>query len=467
MNFSSLDFIFLFLPIFVLLHKLTQGALRNALLFAGSTVFYFLAVGGRMEMLFLLLLSAAVNYILGLLIAEGKGNGKKAIFIVGIVGNAVILCLYKYAHSLPASLTSFLSADGTAASILLPLGISFYTFKNISYLHEVYSGKVRAEESLIRYGAYLTTFTQVSMGPIQTYSSMRRSLIKRKVTVSAIGEGTVTFILGLFLKTFFAGRLGGVWNGIETVGYDGISTAFAWLGIVAFSLQLYFDFYGYSLMAEGIGRMLGFDTPKNFDYPYTASSMTDFWRRWHMTLGAWFKENVYFPLGGNRCGKLRHLFNLLTVWLLTGIWHGDTLSFFFWGLFLFAVIAIEKSGILNRVIKHKVWSHVYMIPLILLSWTLFKLPSAADLGVYLSRMFPFFTETPDYVSATDWAKYVRGMGGVVILLGFLFCTPLPRKIFEKLRSRVWIAVPLLLILFWYSVYLSACGANDPFLYFTF
>ncbi len=471
MNFSSLNFIFLFLPVFVLLHTLTRGTVRNFLLFAGSAVFYTFAVGGKAEMLLLLLLSVAVNYMIGLLIADLKERGRKTVFGLGVFFNVLILCLYKYADALlsplEGPLSSFLSADVSVSSILLPLGLSFYTFKNISYLHEVYRAKTEPESSLLRYGAYLTMFPQISMGPIQTYSSLRPALIERKVTLSAIGSGAMEFILGLFLKTFFANRLGGVWNGIETVGYDGISTAFAWLGIVAYALQLYFDFYGYSLMASGIGEMLGFTTPKNFDYPYTATSMTDFWRRWHMTLGVWFKENVYFPLGGNRCGKLRHLFNLLAVWLLTGIWHGDTLSFLFWGLFLFAVIAIEKTGILDRVIRHKVFSHVYMIPLILLSWTLFKLPSAADLGVYLSRMFPFFTETPDYVSSQDWMKYVSGMNGAVLLLGLLFCTPLPRRLYEKIKSKPLVVIPLLLALFWYSVYLAACGANDPFLYFTF
>ena len=471
MNFTDINFIFIFLPLMVLLHAVTRDTLRNAILFVGSLVFYAMAVGGRYGWVLLLLLSTVVNYLMGRSISLSVGKGRKVVLITGVVYNAIILCMYKYCDAwlsplLPA-LSGSLGTMSPAAEILLPLGLSFYTFKNISYLHEVYASKVGPETSLIRYGAYLTMFPQISMGPIQTYESMKDSLADRKVTLAGIQSGAMEFILGFGLKCIFAGRLGAVWSGIETIGYAGISTPLAWLGILAYSLQLYFDFYGYSLMASGIGEMLGYATPKNFDYPYTATSMSDFWRRWHMTLGAWFKENVYFPLGGNRCGKGRLFFNLLVVWLLTGIWHGDTLTFLFWGFFLFVIVSLEKTGALKKVTEHKVWSHVYMIPLILLFWTIFKLPTLSDLGVYLGRMFPFFTEAPDYVSMTDWVKYVKGMSGMLLVLGLVFCTPLPRRLYEKIKSKAWIAVPILLAIFWYSVYLSACGANDPFLYFNF
>ncbi len=470
MNFSSLSFIFLFLPLFVLVHAVVKGKLRNAVLFLGSLLFYVLAIGNQYEWIILLLLSSLVNYILGLLLTDSRGRYRKAILIVGVIYNLAALCLYKYADvwmtALSPALTKILPAGQTTPNILLPLGLSFYTFKNLSYLREVYAKKVRAEESYIRYGAYLMVFPQISMGPIQTYESFFPYLDDRKVTLAGINNGTVEFILGLGLKTIFANRLGSVWSGIENIGYDSISTPLAWMGIIAYSLQLYFDFYGYSLMASGIGEMLGYATPKNFDYPYTATSMSDFWRRWHMTLGAWFKENVYFPLGGNRCSKILNLRNLFVVWVLTGIWHGSTITFLIWGLFLFAVIAIEKTGVLKKVTEHKVWSHVYMIPLILLSWTIFRLPTLADLGIYFSRLFPFFGETPEYVFAADWVKYAKGVGALAVI-GILFCTPLPRKMFEKIRNKPFIAVPILLAIFWYAVYLAACGANDPFLYFNF
>ncbi len=471
MNFTDINFIFLYLPLIVLLHGVTKGTWRNVVLFIGSLVFYGFAVGGRYGWVLLLILSTLVNYAIGRSLSRCEGRGRKVVFWTGVAYNVITLCLYKYCDAwltpLLPTLSGMLGNLSAASDVLLPLGLSFYTFKNISYLNEVYSQKVEAERSFIRYGAYLTIFPQISMGPIQTYESLKKQLEERTVTLSGIQSGVMEFILGLGLKCIFAGRLGAVWNGIETIGYDGISTPLAWLGILAFSLQLYFDFYGYSLMASGIGEMLGYATPKNFEYPYLANSMSDFWRRWHITLGAWFKENVYFPLGGNRKGKLRQIFNLLAVWLLTGIWHGDTMMFLFWGCFLFVIVALEKTGILNKVIQHNVWSHVYMIPLILLSWTIFKLPTLSDLVVYLSRMFPFFTETPDYVSTTDWIKYVTGMGGILLVLGLLFCTPLPRRLYEKIKNKTIIVVPVLLAIFWYSVYLSACGANDPFLYFNF
>ncbi len=470
MNFSSINFIFLFLPLFVLVHAVTRGKLRNLVLMLGSLLFYAFAIGNRYEWIIILLLSSLVNYMIGLFLADSQGRARKIIFVAGVVYNLAILCLYKYSDiwmkSLMPVLADLLHVGETMPSILLPLGLSFYTFKNLSYLHEVYAEKVQAEESFVGYGAYLMMFPQISMGPIQTYESFRPYLKERKVTLTGINSGATEFILGLGLKTIFANRFGSVWSGIETIGYDSISTPLAWMGILTYSLQLYFDFYGYSLMASGIGEMLGYVTPKNFDYPYTATSMSDFWRRWHMTLGEWFKENVYFPLGGNRCGKAKQIRNLLAVWLLTGIWHGSTLTFLIWGFFLFTVIAIEKTQILKKVTEHKVWSHVYMIPLILLSWTIFKLPTLTDLGIYFSRMFPFFRETPEYVYAADWVKYAKSIGALAVV-GILFCTPLPRKLFEKIRNKPLISVPILLMIFWYAVYLAVCGANDPFLYFNF
>ncbi|MBE6621610.1 MAG: MBOAT family protein [Ruminococcaceae bacterium] len=466
MNFSSIQFIFLFLPLFVLVHALTKGKLQNLTLLFGSILFYGFAVGGHYEWIVLLLLSSVASYFIGLLIEVGKGRYRKAMLLAGVLFHLAVLCLYKYSDLWISLFSGLLEGGDSSTGVLLPLGISFYTFKNLSYLHEVYAGRVVAEKSFIDFSAYLMMFPQISMGPIQTYESFQPYLHDRKVTLSGINSGVTEFILGLGLKTIFANRLGSVFSGIETIGYDGISTPLAWLGVISYSLQLYFDFYGYSLMASGIGEMLGYQTPKNFDYPYTATSMTDFWRRWHMTLGTWFKENVYFPLGGSRCSTVKHYRNLFVVWVLTGVWHGNTVTFLLWGLFLFAVIAIEKSGVLNKVIQHKFWSHVYMIPLILLSWTIFRLPTFGDLGVYVTRLFPFFGETPEYVSPTDWVKYAKGVGGLMVA-GILFSTPLPRKLFEKIRNKPLVSVPILLVIFWYAVYLAACGANDPFLYFNF
>ena len=471
MSFVSLNFVFVFLPLFVLLHGITKGTIRNTVLFLGSLLFYGLAIGKFYEWLILILITVLINYLVALVISETEGKYRKTVFIVGVVFNVLYLCTYKYADSYLSTLSlPFLSSLNKigilSPSIALPLGISFYTFKNISYLHEVYASKVEAEKSFINFGAYLTMFPQISMGPIQTYSDFKPYLNSRIVNLEKIGAGLSEFIIGFGLKKIIADRLSGVWNQIETVGYESISTPFAWLGIIAFSLQLYFDFYGYSLMSSGIGEMLGYSTPQNFNYPYVSRSMSEFWRRWHMTLGTWFKDNVYFPLGGSRCSKIKLIRNLLIVWVLTGIWHGSTLNFVAWGLFLFILIALEKLGPLKHVVENKYFSHIYMILTILLSWALFKLPTLSDFALYMSRMFPFFTETPSEVYVWDWLKYAKGIGWLIIV-GILFSTPLPRKIYEKFKSKAYISIPILFLIFWYSVYLAACSANDPFLYFNF
>lgn len=470
MSFTNLDFIFLFLPLFVALHAAVKGKVRNAVLFLGSIVFYALAVGKFYEWLILLMVSAVMNYLLGMIISELNGRSRKAVFVCGVLFNVVFLVTYKYAESfLTALLPALVSAGGkeiTVPDIALPLGLSFYTFKNLSYLREVYAGTAESEESFIDYGAYLTMFPQISMGPIQTYKDFKPYLKSRIVSFAGISSGLAEFILGLGLKKIFADRLGSVWSGIETIGYSSISTPLAWLGIIAFSLQLYFDFYGYSLMASGIGEMLGCKTPQNFNYPYLSRSMSEFWRRWHMTLGEWFKENVYFPLGGSRCSRVRLVRNLFIVWVLTGVWHGNTLNFLLWGLFLFLLVYIEKTGALDFITENRVLSRIYMFFAVIFSWMLFKLPTISDFGVYLSRMFPFFTAAPEEVYALDWLKYAKSIGWLFVL-GLLFCTPIPRRIYEKIRSKPLIAVPLLLLIFWYSIYLVACSANDPFLYFNF
>ncbi len=467
MTFCSLDFLFLFLPIFLVLHGVTRGKTRNAVLLGGSLLFYFFASGKSLGFLLLLIFSLLFNYFLGRLIAETKGSARRSLLLFGVVLDAGILLFYKYACAVAEFFIPLFGENRlTQTDLLLPLGLSFYTFKNISYLHEVSAGRAPAERSLVDYGAYLALFPQISMGPIMTYADFRAALKRRTVTLKKINAGMAEFILGFGLKMIFANRIGAIWNGIDTIGYDGISTPLAWMGLLAYALQLYFDFYGYSLMASGLGGMLGYYTPKNFNYPYLSGSVSDFWRRWHITLGDWFKENVYIPLGGNRRGKGILLRNLFVVWFLTGIWHGNTLNFMVWGLFLFFFIVLEKFGFLDALLNHKVLSHVYVLTVILFSWLLFRLPTLADVPTYLSRLFPFFTKTPEYVFRQDWVRYMNSTG-LLLAAGVLFCTPLPRRLYLKIKNKAILAVPLLLLIFWYSVYCSARGANDPFLYMNY
>ena len=463
MNFCSLDFIFIFLPLFVFLHGIVPSKFKNTVLFFGSLLFYYFACGKGIYSIVWLAISTVGNYFSGILIHRQKGNIKTGIFIMSVTANVSALLLFKYFTPVVKAFNGALPDSISALRVVLPLGFSFYIFKCISYLHQVYSGKVRAEGSFIDFGAYVTLFPQVTMGPIQTYSGFRPALKKRTVTVAKINEGLYEFILGLGLKMIFANRLAAVWNGVETIGYDSISTPLAWLGVLSFTLQLYFDFYGYSLMSKGIGMMLGYMTPDNFTHPYMSRSVSEFWRRWHMTLGEWFKENIYFPLGGSRCSKVKTIRNLFVVWLFTGIWHGDSINYIIWGMFLFVLITAERTKLMKPVMKNSVTSRIYTVFFILLSWMIFRVRTLNDIGVYFSRMFPFFAETPEYVFAQDWVRYAKGLGWLMVF-GVIFATPLPRMIYERLKRYPAAIIPVMLCIFWYAVYLAATCANNPFLY---
>lgn len=252
---------------------------------------------------------------------------------------------------------------------------------------------------------------------------------------------------------------------MTAIGYESISTPLAWMSIVAYSLQLYFDFYGYSLMAIGLGRMMGFDFPQNFNNPYMAVSMTDFWRRWHMTLGGWFREYVYIPLGGNRGGFAKTVRNMFVVWLLTGLWHGASWNFVLWGLLLFVLLFVEKAGLGKVLERHKVLGHIYMILWIPLSWLVFVITDLSQLGIFLQKLFPFFGSTGTVLFQGDYLKYGKTYG-IYLVLGILFATGVQEKLLKKNKNRLWVIL-LLLALFWASVYCMYLGMDDPFLYFRF
>ena len=281
-----------------------------------------------------------------------------------------------------------------------------------------------------------------------------------------IEEGLREFTIGLGLKVLIADQVGGLWKEVGTIGFESISTPLAWMGLAAFSLQIYFDSYGYSLMAQGLGTLLGFRLPGNFDYPYMSLSMTEFWRRWHITLGSWFREYVYIPLGGNRTGWWRTCRNLLTVWLLTGIWHGASWNFILWGLILFLIILIEKSGLGKILNRWPAAGHLYMLFVIPLTWLIFAVTDLPQIGIYLHRLFPFFSGGQGAVYfAGDYLKYGK-LYGLSLTAGLIFMTDGPRKLYERWKKSPVSAV-LLLAVFWFSIYCIKRGMNDPFLYFQF
>ena len=471
MVFSSIAFIMYFMPVFFLVYYILPASYKNAWLFLASLGFYYYGVRGNPGYLLLMIMSVVVNFVAGKLIeAQKTKRARKAWLVVGIVYDLGWLILFKYLGFLIENLNALFGAMHVKVqletwNLILPIGISFYTFQIISYLVDVYRRETKAEKSLISLGTYLCMFPQLIAGPIVNYHLIQEQLHKRKHSMVKVESGLKVFALGLAYKVLLANRVGHLWTEVTAIGYESISTPLAWMSIVAYSLQLYFDFYGYSLMAIGLGRMMGFDFPQNFNNPYMAVSMTDFWRRWHMTLGGWFREYVYIPLGGNRGGFAKTVRNMFVVWLLTGLWHGASWNFVLWGLLLFVLLFVEKAGLGKVLERHKALGHIYMILWIPLSWLVFVITDLSQLGIYLQKLFPFYGSTGTVLFQGDYLKYGKTYG-IYLVLGILFATGVQEKLLKKNKNRLWVIL-LLLALFWASVYCMYLGMDDPFLYFRF
>lgn len=471
MVFSSIAFIMYFMPVFFLVYYILPASYKNAWLFLASLGFYYYGVRGNPGYLLLMIMSVVVNFVAGKLIAAQKTKrARKAWLVVGVVYDLGWLILFKYLGFLIENLNALFGAMHVKVqletwNLILPIGISFYTFQIISYLVDVYRRETKAEKSLISLGTYLCMFPQLIAGPIVNYHLIQEQLHKRKHSMVKVESGLKVFALGLAYKVLLANRVGHLWTEVTAIGYESISTPLAWMSIVAYSLQLYFDFYGYSLMAIGLGRMMGFDFPQNFNNPYMAVSMTDFWRRWHMTLGGWFREYVYIPLGGNRGGFAKTVRNMFVVWLLTGLWHGASWNFVLWGLLLFVLLFVEKAGLGKVLERHKALGHIYMILWIPLSWLVFVITDLSQLGIYLQKLFPFFGNAGTVLFQGDYLKYGKTYG-IYLVLGILFATGVQEKLLKKNKNRLWVIL-LLLALFWASVYCMYLGMDDPFLYFRF
>lgn len=468
MVFSSLTFLFYFFPAFFLLYFLSPNSCKNLVIFIGSLVFYFYGVMENPAYLGLILLSVFVNFF----VSQGmdkrhRQRVRKRWFYTGMIYNFGMLFVFKYLDFVIGNLNrviGWIDVDYVLpyAELVLPIGISFYTFQISSYLFDVYLRKIPVERSILKLGTYLCMFPQLIAGPIITYSQVREQLADRKHSFAGWEKGIREFTVGLALKVLIANRVGGLWTQVGTIGYESISTPLAWLGIIAFSFQIYFDFYGYSLMAKGLGEIMGFTFPDNFNDPYLSKSMTEFWRRWHITLGSWFREYVYIPLGGNR---KHHYLNLLIVWMFTGLWHGAGWNYVLWGMFCFLLILIEKAGFAKILNKVPVLGHLYMVLVIPLSWLLFAVPDLGQIGVYLSRLFPFAGGSQVAVYAGDFVKYLTShawsLGAALIC-----CSGLPKKLYAKKNKSIWMTL-LLVILFWLCVYSMYIGLDDPFLYYQF
>lgn len=450
MVFSSLDFIFVFLPLFLSIYYIVPIPYRNWPLLLGSLAFYCYGAINRPWVIALFLGLNIMTFFAGLIL-ERKGRNKTLVLGISLGILFGSLLGFKYVGLFAGS------------TILLPLGISFYSFQLAAYLMDIHRRKISAERSFWKLITGMAMFPKLISGPLTPYGSLSRQLERRSFSWSRFDYGLRDFVLGLGMKTLLADQIGTIWHQIQTIGYESISTPLAWLGLAGFSLQLYFDFFGYSLMAIGLGRMLGFRLPKNFVIPYMSRSMTEFWRSWHITLGKWFLEYVYIPLGGNRMGMAKQLRNLLIVWLLTGIWHGATPNFILWGLFIFIWIAIEKLWLGKYLEEGRVWPHFYLIFTIMMSWMLFAIPDISQICCYFTRLFPFFGSY--HASAVDFLRYAQEYG-LFLMIGVVVSTGWFMRWWDKIRQTNW-GTMILFGVFWLAVYYLSAGLNDPFLYFSF
>ena len=431
-------------------------------LLSGSLIFYAL---GEPKRLWILLLSVGMNYFFGLAlerVGKHRGNDKKNRIKLNrkrkvMLAAAVFLNL------------GLLGVFKCGIGGRLPMGISFYTFQSLSYLLDVYRGEQKRETSLPTLATYITMFPQLLSGPIVSYGEVRERLRRREFDAKGIQEGLKVFTLGLASKVLLADRIGLLWQEVQVKGIESISVQLAWLGAIAFSMKIYFDFCGYSLMASGVGRMLGFVLPENFRNPYMACSVREFYRRWHITLSRWFCKYVYIPLGGNRKGEFRTVCNLLAVWFLTSVWHGITPNFLIWGMLLWLAIVIERQigalGIDRLAQKGpgRLISRFYVWTIIPVTWVCFAITDIGQLQIYLGRMFGVFPGVN--VNGMDWRNALADYGRL-LAFGALGCTPVIRKIFNRLKDN-FLGFILLAALFWLCVWRVQVEGQNPFMYLQF
>lgn len=460
MVFSSILFLFRFMPIAFAAYYLTPKRFKNLTLLAASLVFY---SWGEVRYFPIMLSVILVNYFAGLGIEKFRERTglRRTILTVSIVFSVGFLAVFKYADFLLSNVNGLFGLSLPYLGLTLPLGISFYTFQIMTYTIDVYLQKAQAEHNIVDFGTFVVLFPQLIAGPIVKFVDIRKELKERTIRLADVQDGIETFILGLGSKVLLANSAGALWSELEAAGFASISMPLAWLGLLAYALQIYFDFSGYSLMAIGMGKMLGFTFPQNFNYPYISRSITEFWRRWHMTLSGWFREYLYFPLGGSRVKPARAYFNLFVVWACTGLWHGAAWNFVLWGLYCFALITLERLWLRPVLEKHKLFSHIYALLAIAMGWVLFAITDLGKMGQLFAKLFSL-------PGGDDWMFYLRDYAGV-LLLGIVFSMPVLNKIRDRLPKkwampiRMAFLIPVLLL----SVAYLVDSSYNPFLYFRF
>ncbi len=467
MLFSSIPFLYYFLPIVLILYFIAPKGLKNAVLLLASLFFY---AWGEPKYVLLMIASIIIGYISGLLIEAFREKGiSKIILGISVAINLGFLAYFKYADFFIENFNTVTGLSVPFLRIALPIGISFYTFQILSYSVDVYRGDAPAQKNPVNLAAYVAMFPQLIAGPIVRYSNIAKELETRIHSFENFALGIRRFIFGLAKKILIANTLGELCDIFRSSGEK--SVLFFWLYAVAFALHIYFDFSGYSDMAIGLGRVFGFRFAENFDYPYVSKSVTEFWRRWHMSLGSWFRDYLYIPLGGNRVSKARWFFNIFVVWFSTGFWHGASWNFIVWGLYFAVLLVFEKMYLLKKLENSKVLSRIYVLFTVLISFVIFNATDMKEAFAYIGGMFgiggvPFMTK--------EFVYYLRSFG-IVLILAIVGATPLVKQVVLKVKSRnersekvlnILEPVVLVLLLIVMTAYLVD-GSFNPFLYFRF
>ena len=468
MVFSSLEFMFLYFPVVLLLYFVTPLKWRNVTLFVTSLIFY---GWGEPLYVFLMLATITVDYFFGWMVGKYRESNRKrarAYMIAAIVINLAILGFFKYANLVVDTITALTGVTLTHIDVPLPVGISFYTFQALSYVIDVYRMDANAQRNYTAFGTYVTLFPQLIAGPIVRYQDVDDQLRSRTHSMERFASGVRTLAAGMGKKVLLANAAGEIWARISEAPET--TVAAAWLGIIMYTFQIYFDFSGYSDMAIGLGKMMGFSFRENFYYPYMANSVTDFWRRWHISLSTWFREYVYIPLGGNRRGRGRQIFNLLAVWFLTGLWHGASWNFVAWGLYYFVLLMLEKTFLLKLLDKlPKFVGHVYTLITVVFGWLLFVFTDFAAGMRYLATMFGGGSATGfiDAGGVFDWTSSL-----ILLVILVIASTPYPRKwlyrLWEKYDAPVRaVTAVLCLAVFFIALAYLVNSSYNPFLYYRF
>lgn len=459
MLFSSITFIYYFLPILLLIYFIVPKKIKNLTLLIFSLIFYFL---GEPKYIIVLILSCIINYVISKLMKYKKY--KKALLILAIIYNVGQLLVFKYTDFFIDNINNIFNTNISFMYIVMPIGISFFTFQALGYVIDVYNKKHKPASNLIDFMTYVSLFPQLIAGPIVRYSDVQNELVKRETSFSKFSEGIKRFVIGLSKKVLIANVLGEIITFLieETV-------VSAWLKPILFTLQIYYDFSGYSDMAIGLGLMFGFRFLENFNYPLIASSITDFWRRWHISLSSWFRDYIYIPLGGNKVGKLKHVRNIFVVWFLTGFWHGASWNFILWGLYFFIFLMIEKYLLKKYLDKTKVIKHIYTVLIVIISFLIFNTESISDIINSLKNMF-FMNDIS--IISKETLYYLRS-NLVLFIVAIIGATPLMKVVIGKLKETKFVKVINILEPITYIILLTLTTAFlidasfNPFLYFRF